>query len=147
MTSDEIKELAKEKRKSYRIGLLFFGVIAIMNLLFYYRDIITGESAQSRPPVYQLIGGLALAVIVGYLSYRFFATDFAKDISSAEKKVCERKVMRKYVSKKAGHLIRLSNTKEVSIEASLFDHLKIGDLVVIHRAPKSEYVFSVEKKG
>lgn len=147
MSDQEIKALGKEKRKAYRIGFLFFSVLSFTSLLFQFRYLITGESATTQPPIYQLIAGLIGAVIVGYLSYRFFALDYAKDISAAEKKVCERKVMSKYIKKKEGHLIKLSNAKEVSIAANLFDNLNIGDLVVIHRAPKSEYVFSVVKKG
>jgi hypothetical protein len=43
-------------------------------------------------------------------------------------------------------LIRLSNTKEVNVEAELFKNINIGDVVVIQKAPISEYVLSVEKK-
>lgn len=146
LTDVEIRELRREKRKSLKIGLLFFFVLTVVNLVFYFQDFFLGAEG-IKPPVEQLIAGLFGALVVGYLSYRFFASDYSKDISSAEKKICERKVVQKYTKKKSDYLIRLSNTAEVSVASGLFENINIGDSVIIHRAPKSEYVFHVEKKS
>jgi peptidoglycan/LPS O-acetylase OafA/YrhL len=99
----EIQELTKEKRKAYRIGVLFFAVLAVTTLAFQYRDLLTGTGSDTtRPPVYQLIAGLVAAVAVGYLSYRFFASDFTKDISTAEKKYVNAKSFRSTPKRKKG---------------------------------------------
>ena len=148
LSKEERKELKKQNKHARLLAVILFIGISLVNLAFFYQDVLLGNEALDRPPLSQLILIETAALLVGLMTYYFPSRGVLKDLSRNIKQVEEKKVLSKFIMNENGKLqytLRLSNAMNVAIDKSLFKSLREGDTVRIEFAATSNYIFNTHK--
>lgn len=150
LSKAERSELKKQNRPAKVLALLLFAGITLINLAFYYQDILLGNEDLDRPHISQLVVIELIAIGIGFSSYYFPSRKLLKDLSQNKKITEENPVVSTFVKNVNGqpeYNVRLANSMNVAVERDVFKSVKKGDQLIVSYAPQSTHVFSAMKKS